>query len=104
MEKRQNTHTHTHRCFSSAEGYTERHTAESPHLADWGAASQWPVGILPASFAGRPLAFRSRGRDRRTLCSGADKRNQRKQSFYKSRARVNRQNIHEKTNLPPEHV
>ena len=49
-----------------------RHTAEWLHLADWDAASQWPVGILPASFAGRPRVFHSRGRDRQTLYSGAE--------------------------------
>lgn len=49
------------------------HTAEWPRPADWGAAWQWLVGTLPASFAGRPLTFRSRGRDRQTLCSGMDR-------------------------------
>lgn len=71
-----------------------RHTAEWPHLAGSGAASQWPVGILPASFAGRPLTFRSHGRDRQTLCSGLGNQNQ---SFYKSHARVNSQNIYWKS-------
>lgn len=55
---------------SVAEGYTVHRTAERPRLADSGAASQWLVGILPASFAERPLTFRSRGLDRQTLCSG----------------------------------
>lgn len=66
-----------------AEGYTERHTAEWPRPADWGAASRWPVGILPASFAGRPPAARSRGRDKQTPCSGVKIQNQNQNIYVK---------------------
>lgn len=61
---------HEQRCKDvTSEGYTVHHTAESPHPVDWDAALQWLVGILPASFAGKLLIFRSRGRDKQTLCS-----------------------------------
>lgn len=54
---------------SAAEGYTVHHTAGWPRLVDWGAALQWLAGILPASFAGRLLTFRSHDHGKQTLCS-----------------------------------
>ena len=59
----------------SSEGYTGRHTAEWLRLVGWGAALRSLVGILPASFAGRLLIFRSHDRDRQTLYSSEKEQN-----------------------------